>query len=257
MFSEALDKVDGKVDLAIVSHIDSVPGIVYPVSEIAELLKSRNVKFVAVDGAHAVGQIEINLRSLSSKGVDFYTSNCHKWLYCPSGCAFLWVNPSSHLTDMIQPAVLSMYDKGSDLWSRFVYTGTRDYTPFCVVPETISFIDALGGTQKVQTYLHSLAKYAGNKCAATWGTSTLVSLEADELFAAMVDVRFPTRDWEKAKKVREILDKEFDMYMIVYERVGEVWTRLSAAIYLQESDFDNLARTVLEVLERIDKDAMK
>ena len=252
MFSEALDKLDFPICLAIISHIDSVPGIVYPVREIAKLLKSRGVECVAVDGAHAVGQVDINLTNLRSEGVDCYTSNCHKWLYCPSGCAFLWVNPSSSLNKCIQPAVLSMYEKDSDLWSRFVYTGTRDYVPFCVIPDALSYIESLGGSERVRSYLHSLAQHAGRQCSSTLGTETLVPLDSHELYGAMIDVRFPTDDWKLAQQAQEILDKDFDMYMVVYQRKMEVWTRLSAAIYLQESDFDLLAKKVLEVLNQLD-----
>jgi selenocysteine lyase/cysteine desulfurase len=85
MFREGLDALGHQVDLAILSHIDSVPGIIYPIDKIVPLLKVKGVDVVAIDGAHAVGQVPIDLRLLERLGVDFYTSNCHKWLYCPSG----------------------------------------------------------------------------------------------------------------------------------------------------------------------------
>jgi selenocysteine lyase/cysteine desulfurase len=161
----------------------------------------------------------------------------------------MWVSPRSELRSTIQPAVLSMYEKKGDLWSRFVYTGTRDYVPFCVVPHALKFIESLGGLDAVQRYLHDLVKYAGGVCSKRWGTTTFVPLTCDELYGSLIDVRFPTDDWAVAQKVRETLDKQFDMYMIVHQLHGHVWTRLSAAIYLEEKDFDYLADKVMEVID--------
>lgn len=198
---------------------------------------------MAVDGAHAIGQVDIDLSALRASGVDYYTSNCHKWLYCPSGSAFMWVSRDSPLYGYIQPAVLSLYEQG-DLYSRFGYVATRDYSPFCVIPAAFDFIDSVGGMENVHAYLNKLARYAGATCARIWQTETLVPVESD-LIGAMVDVRLPTDDLAVAQSVREKLDKEHDVYIVVYELYGKVWTRLSAAIYLEESDFDFLAHKVL------------
>ena len=57
---------------------------------------------VLVDGAHAVGALDLDIPSL---GVDFYTANLHKWLCTPKGTAFLWVAPSQQ--PHIRPLVTS------------------------------------------------------------------------------------------------------------------------------------------------------
>ena len=55
-----------------------------------------------VDGAHAVGSLDLDVPSLQ---VDFYTANLHKWLCTPKGTAFLWVAPQHQAG--LRPLVLS------------------------------------------------------------------------------------------------------------------------------------------------------
>jgi selenocysteine lyase/cysteine desulfurase len=51
---------------------------------------------VFIDGAHAPGNLDIDVKDI---GADFYTGNCHKWLYTPKGCAFLHVANSQEVNN--------------------------------------------------------------------------------------------------------------------------------------------------------------
>ena len=83
------------IPLAIVDHISSMPTFVLPLSDIIPLLRRHGVQRVFVDGAHAVGNIDIDVDSLQ---VDYYTSNLHKWAFAPTAAAFLYM--ASHTADM-------------------------------------------------------------------------------------------------------------------------------------------------------------
>jgi len=69
------------------SHITTVTGVVLPAKELCALARSKGI-LSAVDGAHVVGMMALNVRDL---GCDMYTSSPHKWLMAPKGTGFLYV----------------------------------------------------------------------------------------------------------------------------------------------------------------------
>jgi isopenicillin-N epimerase len=76
---------------------------------------------VLVDGAHAPGQIALDIPSL---GVDWYAGNCHKWLYAPKGSAFLWARRDAQ-RGLHPPVISHGYERGYT--AELDWTGTRDF----------------------------------------------------------------------------------------------------------------------------------
>ena len=75
---EALFKYKGQIRLLVISHITSVPAATLPVEQILALARSEAVAGasgfpVLVDGAHALGQIDIDIQAMGEP--DFYVSN--------------------------------------------------------------------------------------------------------------------------------------------------------------------------------------
>ena len=92
-----------------------------------------------VDGAHAVGQLRINLEDI---GADFYFGSCSKWLYTPRGCAVLWVAEEHH--KWCTPLIISLKHR-TGFHSEFRCQGTRDNVPYLAIPEAIQFLEDIGG----------------------------------------------------------------------------------------------------------------
>ena len=81
------DAITPRTRLMFFSHISTVTGVVMPAKELCALARSKGI-LSAVDGAHVVGMMRLNLHDL---GCDMYTSSPHKWLQAPKGSGLLYV----------------------------------------------------------------------------------------------------------------------------------------------------------------------
>eukprot|EP00041_Stephanoeca_diplocostata_P013089 m.225730 g.225730 ORF g.225730 m.225730 type:complete len:434 (+) comp19213_c0_seq4:127-1428(+) len=243
--SRALEAHAGKrIRFACFSHIVSVPAVVLPVERLAQISKANGVDRVIVDGAHALGHIDVNMRTLEDAGVDFWMGNGHKWLYSPKGSAVLWV-PQARQNEIV-PTVVSSEWRPDTFLNQFEYTGTRDYTPFVAMNAAMDFRERVGGSEAITTYMHDLAAFATSHLVQVWGTE---SIAPASMQAAMANVRLPVTDPEKASTLRDLLYEDYDIYIVVYKRGDSWWTRLSAQIYVDKSDFVRLGEAVLALLK--------
>ncbi len=73
--------ISPKTRVISMCHIVNTNGMILPVRAVSEMARPLGI-LVAVDGAQAPGQIDVDLHEL---GCDYYAASAHKWLLSPKG----------------------------------------------------------------------------------------------------------------------------------------------------------------------------
>jgi len=219
--------------LAVFDHITSAGAVVLPVREMAALCRERGVP-VAIDGAHAPGQITLDVPAL---GVDWYVGNLHKWAFAARGAGVVWCAPERQ--QALHPTSIS-HALGAGFPDEFDYTGTRDNSAWLAVPAALDYLDGLGA-EAMRAHNAGLARDAGALLAGAWGSETAA---APEYRAAMVSVRLPgafVKDRDGARRLAARLSEEHGITAGVMVLDGSLWIRVSAQVYNEIGDYCRLA----------------
>jgi len=185
---EILDIYDRNISsstrVLVLPHIDNVLGLLHPVREITRLARSKGVEVVAVDGAQAVGMLDVNMRDLEA---DVYCTSPHKWLQSPKGLGLMYVR--RELQDSIHPMWVTW---GQRRWAGtarvFEDYGTRNLPGLLTLGDAIDFQRRLGSEAKVQRYKDLWQQFrtaAGRSDRVIWRSPEKWELSAS-LFALEV-----------------------------------------------------------------------
>lgn len=236
--------VTPRTRVLFLSHITSPTAVTLPIARLISRAKAAGI-WTVIDGAHAPGQIPIDLHGLD---VDFYGGNCHKWLSAPKGAGFLYAR--RELQHLLEPQVVSWgWDARDPSPSRFIdeqeYQGTRDISAFLTVPAAIEF-QAANNWSQVQAECHELVRIAREQVSELTGMPPVVP-DSPEWFAQLGAIPLPPGD-EKALKAR--LYDEFRIEVPIIAWQGQRFVRVSAQGYTTRADIDRLTGALADLLRR-------
>ncbi|KZT66302.1 PLP-dependent transferase [Daedalea quercina L-15889] len=246
--------------VAVLDSIVATPGVLMPWKEMVEICKAEGVWSV-VDAAHSIGQ-ELDI-DLSSAGPDFWVSSCSKWMYTKHGCAVLYVPKRNHLVIKSAFPTSLTYDHSIHyehcLQSKFYWTETLDFTASLSIKSALEFRSFLGGEHRINQYCHELALAGGKRLAQIMNTHMLYLPEDPdtELFTAnMVNVAIPLPGSimpspQVTLMFQDLLLNHHNVYATQFYHNGKWWTRASAQVYNEITDFEKLGRALLLVCTEI------
>jgi isopenicillin-N epimerase len=229
--------------LALFDHITSAGAAVLPVREMAALCRARGV-LVAIDGAHAPGQVPLDVPALD---VDWYVGNLHKWAFAAKGTAVLWCAPQRQ--EVLHPVAISHY-LGQGFTAEFDYSGTRDNSAWLAAPAALDYLAQLD-PQTVRAHNNALAREAGEILRDAWDSEIAA---APAYGAAMASVRLPDTKGADRALTREIARRLTERHGITVNVMAlddSLWVRVSAQVYNEIDEYRPLAEIAPRVLREI------
>jgi isopenicillin-N epimerase len=232
--------------LIVVSHITSPTAVILPVQEICRAARERGIA-VCIDGPHAPAQTDVNIDALDC---DFYTASCHKWLSAPFGSGFLYVHPRHQSS--VRPPLLSwgrLLPNRPQSWSdEFVWSGTRDSSPYFTIPAAIDFLESVG-LEAFRARTHFLARYARQQLVELTGREPIVP-DSETWYGSMAHVPLPPGD---RQSLQDALWQRYGIEVPIVEWNDGRYIRVSCHLYNRRQEIDLLVRALTELLGRKDK----
>ncbi|KAM0477093.1 hypothetical protein ACHAPX_006054 [Trichoderma viride] len=281
-FQSVLQENHGRIRVALFDTVMSMPGLRIPFERLTKICRDFGV-LSALDGAHGIGLIDLNMERL---GADFFTTNCHKWLFVPHTCAVFYVAlknqhlmrssiPTSHgfqpLPEILEKKqYISPYElpaSKNPFVFQFSYTGTIDNGPPLCVPAALRFRQEIcGGEEAIRAYCHDLAR-EGEKVAVEILQSRPLSIPESKR-TAFANVRLPLEIASSVVEenghsvpssdvgkvidfILERLAKDYSTFVNIAFISGSLWARFSAQVYLELEDFEYGAKALKELCDKV------
>ncbi len=248
-----LERITPRTRLALLDHVTSPTGVVFPIARLVRALRERGVETL-VDGAHAPGMVTLDLAAI---GAAYYTANCHKWLCAPKGAAFLWVRPDLQLG--IRPLVIS-HGANSARIDRslfrleFDWTGTDDPSAYLCVPVALEFLRGLlpGGLPALMARNHALALAARELLCQSLGVATPSPEDSIGSLASIPISDLPGgRLGERDPQSRELFETfHIEVPIFPWPAAPKRLLRISAQAYNGIEDYEKLEAALREIVSR-------
>ncbi len=246
--------VSPRTRIALVSHVTSPSGLVFPIETIVRELDRLGVDTL-VDAAHAPGMLPVDVSAL---GAAYWTGNGHKWLCGPKTAGMLVVREDRRRG--VLPLVTShgRNDPRTDrppLWKEFDWQGTLNPTAFLALPEAIRLIGGLdaGGWPDHMAANRALAIEARSLLNDRLG---LAPIAPKSMLGSMASVRLPNvLDEDGANALAQSLadDARIEVPIVAFpvraaREPGAAPTanllRISAQRYNERGDYERLAEAL-------------
>ncbi|KAJ0163265.1 Hercynylcysteine sulfoxide lyase [Colletotrichum tanaceti] len=261
----AQSHADGKrPKICLFDVVSSLPAVRFPYEAITAACRQLGIMSL-IDGAQGVGMVPLDMAALKRNHALLPSTIPTSHGYVPKSGA----QRHNPLPPSSEPPFVT----------RFGFVATLGGGPSLCVKHSIEWRKSIGGEDKIIKYLWTLAKDGGKKVAAILGTFILDNKSETLTRCAMVNVALPIVMGADAETLSvgpdgtisvpekeaslivnwmlSVLVNEYLTFVALFWHNGRWYARISAQIYLDETDFEWVGNTIKELCQRVAKQEYK
>ena len=218
-----------KTKMLLLSHVNTITGLVMPFAEIAKITRPRGIILVA-DGAQSPGQIPVDMSSLA---VDAYATSGHKWLLGPKETGFLYVHPD------LRPGIRSAFTQ-SGFAGYSASSGTRNVATIIGLGAAIQWHQEIG-IERIRQRCLDIRNYCRERLQTLPGIE-VISPDDESLSCGIVS--YTLRD----AKNNEVAQKLKDQDIIIKVLPGINGNRISCHLFVSKEDVDRFTEALSQAI---------
>lgn len=226
-----------RLKLMALTYVNHLTGLVMPVQAIAETAREFGVDII-LDGAHALGQIDFDLKKL---GIEFAGFNLQKWIGGPLALGFLYIAPQ-RLAD-IDPDMDEDHYPAADVRSRTPHS-TPNIPALLTLPLVLEEHRSLGGASAKGVRLSYLRDLWVNAVRDVPGIE-IMTPDDPRLYCGITSMRFSAQPDQQAMADRLLND--YGIFTVVRNTSVGPCIRITPGLITLAKDIERLTAALINL----------
>ena len=188
-----------------VSHVYPTTGVRLPLLALRKKVEELGIHYLVVDGAQAMGMLDLNKAADNIKHSDFYAGPGHKWLNGPPSTGVLYLGNAEIRPPEFHPTLsqrMGEYAGGNDSFpmaEALQVRGCSNTPGFAAMIRAMQFQQELGGAAEVEAHILALSESIKANILDR-APSAIVSPHTDPALSSGLSVFFPF-NWGRPQTV--------------------------------------------------------
>jgi len=261
-----------------VSHVYPTTGVRLPLRALREKADELNIPYLVLDGAQAMGMVDLSDSGDSVENCDFYACPGHKWLNGPPSTGVLYIRNADIRPPEFYPTIsqrMGKYTGCSDdsdscfpIAEALQVRGCSNAPGFAAMIRAMQFAEDAGGAARIEKHILGLSREVKNIILSR-APHSIVSPHSDTALLSGLTAFFPF-NWDKPQAVfsdrktaeqvvKELLERKIQVRSIGFSNAGSsnrppeesYAIRVSTAYFNTGKQVEIFRNALKEVLMRI------